>query len=846
MYNTRKSIEALETPRGDTWSSMCIQVPIVKPPDIQKVLNFGKKRRKRDIFEDDFEDFDENFQKLSQSFESSNYTFATYTKALNNLKNKTSAKDIVVPNDTSKSFDIVKNFEDFEGDSVKLSSLGESQSEKSLTNLGEYFSIEYYPEPYCEIVNTMPTVCLEMSILELWAHDGKYDETTDREIEMLTKESILDKINSVNKSGVYLMERNFTSLLGGIKYDPDGKIVGAEATIMRWFVKMNATEALLNPLVERDEPVDIRTLEFEGEMLSIMLNQSGYPSGLESYPNVQRSFADVATVAVLGDITQLFVGYMIVFVYVMIMLGKFTCVEQRAYLSVASIAGIVMGIIVAYGFCSALGLFYGPMHNVLPFLLLGIGIDDMFVIVQSWDSLTEKEKSGSLPDKFGKTLSHSGVAITITSLTDVLAFAIGGTTVLPALQSFCLYASVGIIAIYWFQCTFFVAWMSIDQRRMEQHRNGCCPCFKHNNYSQNIVAKKSISKTIFVWYGNILLTTPSKIFVFIVTLIITGVAVAGNLLLEQKFDPTWFLPPGTYLANWVDMNRIYFPFGGDRVTIWCHGVDYMNELDRLDYLAKKLSQQTDIIDNVDSWTTHFIDYLDQLNLPNYDKHSNPFNNNDTLFREKLTQFFYSPMGSKYRMQFKHAADPICGKQAPDVLLSDITFRHRIFQGPSQQIPAMNRVKSIIKESNLTGRVFPLSLGYAAWETDEVIADELYRNLGLAILCIFITTVILVGQLVCSVLVLLMVVMSLADVGGFMHFWGLTIDTVSCINLIIAMGLCVDYSAHIAHRFLVENQGSREDRVKSALANIGPAVLNGGISTFLAFVLLAGSESFVFR
>jgi Niemann-Pick C1 protein len=46
----------------------------------------------------------------------------------------------------------------------------------------------------------------------------------------------------------------------------------------------------------------------------------------------------------------------------------------------------------------------------------------------------------------------------------------------------------------------------------------------------------------------------------------------------------------------------------------------------------------------------------------------------------------------------------------------------------------------------------------------------------------------------------MVVLSLADVGGFMYFWGLTVDTVSCINLIIAMGLCVDYSAHVAHRY----------------------------------------------
>jgi hypothetical protein len=31
---------------------------------------------------------------------------------------------------------------------------------------------------------------------------------------------------------------------------------------------------------------------------------------------------------------------------------------------------------------AGVGLFFGPLHNILPFLLLGIGIDDMFVIVQ--------------------------------------------------------------------------------------------------------------------------------------------------------------------------------------------------------------------------------------------------------------------------------------------------------------------------------------------------------------------------------------------------------------------------------------------------------------------------------
>jgi uncharacterized membrane protein YdfJ with MMPL/SSD domain len=56
---------------------------------------------------------------------------------------------------------------------------------------------------------------------------------------------------------------------------------------------------------------------------------------------------------------------------------------------------------------------------------------------------------------------------------------------------------------------------------------------------------------------------------------------------------------------------------------------------------------------------------------------------------------------------------------------------------------------------------------------------------------------------------------------------------------------VDYSAHIMHRFLTEVATAREERVIATLTNIGPAVLNGGFSTFLAFILLATSQSHVF-
>ena len=58
---------------------------------------------------------------------------------------------------------------------------------------------------------------------------------------------------------------------------------------------------------------------------------------------------------------------------------------QRIGLSVVGILSVAMGMILAYGVCSLFGLFYSAAHTVIPFLLLGIGIDNIFVITQVLD-----------------------------------------------------------------------------------------------------------------------------------------------------------------------------------------------------------------------------------------------------------------------------------------------------------------------------------------------------------------------------------------------------------------------------------------------------------------------------
>ena len=51
------------------------------------------------------------------------------------------------------------------------------------------------------------------------------------------------------------------------------------------------------------------------------------------------------------------------------------------------IVSVAMGMIVGYGLCSLFGLFYSAAHTVIPFILLGIGIDNIFVITQTFSTI---------------------------------------------------------------------------------------------------------------------------------------------------------------------------------------------------------------------------------------------------------------------------------------------------------------------------------------------------------------------------------------------------------------------------------------------------------------------------
>lgn len=252
--------------------------------------------------------------------------------------------------------------------------------------------------------------------------------------------------------------------------------------------------------------------------------------------------------------------------------------------------------------CSLIN-FAASYPQVLPFLLLGLGIDDAFIITSEFD-----RTPSTLPvrERIAHALSHAGVSITITSITDVVAFGIGSSTILPALSSFCIYAAIGVMFDFLFQVTFFVACLTIDSRRVAKGRGLCCCCCNRKPLSPRSIevnvgqinspiataASTGTVKTVpsarsvetqhvqvannshfgylerFFQHvlGPVLSFRWVQAVVVVVFVGMLAVGITGATQLETEFSELSFIPDDSYLQAYFAARNKYFP-SSDSVSI---------------------------------------------------------------------------------------------------------------------------------------------------------------------------------------------------------------------------------------------------------------------------------------
>lgn len=156
--------------------------------------------------------------------------------------------------------------------------------------------------------------------------------------------------------------------------------------------------------------------------------------------------------------------------------------------------------------------------------------------------------------------------------------------------------------------------------------------------------------------------------------------------------------------------------------------------------------------------------------------------NEIDFRKYLSKFLYSQFGGKYQRNFRFENNTLsCGVIAPPITMASIDFTFSKFSSPYEWIPGMDGAKKMVADEEFDGFATIWSEVFATWVTDKVISQEVLRNLILALICVMGMTAFLIAEPQTCLWILMCVLLTLLDVCGFMYYWGLTIDIVSCIG-----------------------------------------------------------------
>ena len=124
--------------------------------------------------------------------------------------------------------------DDFFGDDFEDEIFVNNERTEFDTNSSAGFdpSVALYPDIYCPVVEAMPKACFEKSLLEMWGDQGEYSKKTEMKIESLTQQEIINAVNQVDESGIFLTKENFTQYLSGVERNATGHIISATGTFM--------------------------------------------------------------------------------------------------------------------------------------------------------------------------------------------------------------------------------------------------------------------------------------------------------------------------------------------------------------------------------------------------------------------------------------------------------------------------------------------------------------------------------------------------------------------------------------------------------------------------------------
>lgn len=284
----------------------------------------------------------------------------------------------------------------------------------------------------------------------------------------------------------------------------------------------NATALVITFIIDnhKDPLLNLKATTWEKIVIDFLRNYSN-PNVIIDF-NTERSLQDELDRETQSDIKTILISYIAMFIYITITLGSYRISVNKQNYSCRSLikilqtfiidAKILLGIagvvIVILSVLASIGLFsYFRIQStliifeVIPFLVLAVGVDNIFILVQTYQH-DERLKNESLESQISRIVGRVGPNMLLTSSAESLAFVLGTLTPMPAVKIFSLYASLSVFISFILQITCFVSLMTLDCKRELSNRYNLLCCFKQNE-SNNSIEKKYKKSYLFRLFKNL-------------------------------------------------------------------------------------------------------------------------------------------------------------------------------------------------------------------------------------------------------------------------------------------------------------------------------------------------------
>ena len=387
---------------------------------------------------------------------------------------------------------------------------------------------------------------------------------------------------------------------------------------------------------------------------------------------------------------------------------------------------------------------------------------------------------------------------------------------LPHCRYFCIYAALTVTLSFLMIVTFFVAVMSCDVRRIKSGRRDCLPfCLaplpKKGAPAWDEPRPQMSNKVLLAW-GKFLTHPFTKVVVICLSLLLLGAGIYGVTRVDEAFDRRILAKDGSYLKRFLSAQEKHFELSLGVNIVESSEVDY-----ELGSTQQQIRDLTNIVKANEHYKQETVSWM-QVFSTYATKHRR--NITGPRFLPELKAFLSILNFAYFNQDLKFSEDgtKLEASRVFGFMKNDgrSTFRKNAMLTLREDLAAKSKLDA-----------FPITRPFMFFEQYAITSRETLRNLIIATIAVLVVTSPFLVDCTVTFIVVLNFVALICELFGLMVIWNVSLNSVSMINLVMAIGFAVDYSAHIALAYVTSNKVTANERVVDALTTLGASVFMGG-------------------